>query len=81
MSQAKFVQIVGESPLRALDENGVVWQYDHEWRHLCEPPHNYHDCKNEYLCYWRPLTTQRGFPGWPPTPKEMAEQEIEELLK
>ena len=83
MSTAKFVQITAAAyQLYALDEAGNVWECEEQNRRVCEAPHDDHKCEYQELSWWKPLGAHRGdFPGWPPTHKELAEREVEELLR
>lgn len=77
----KFIQITGDTygPY-ALDENGRVWKYVETSRQICEGDHSKHQCEWQTVKYWKKFTEQCGFPGWPPTEKELAEAEVEKLL-
>lgn len=83
MSGPRFVQISGGyGDLVALDEAGGVWRYVREQRHICRGDHYRHTCRFQYDSYWRPLTAdRRDHAMWPPTPEELAEQEVEEALR
>ena len=82
MTLSKFVQITGtQSCLYALDEHGVVWKHREQSRTACGGNHYKHTCEYQTISWWEALDQQCGYPGWPPTEKELAEREVEALLQ
>lgn len=81
MPDAPFTQITGTKyTVYALDTEGVVWQYRDDSRRTCSEPHHNHTCEYQKVQWWQALPVQRGWLGWPPTEREIAEREVEELL-
>lgn len=83
----KFIQLTGDGNygLYALDDEGYVWRYERDNRRTCEgdyEEHARHSCQYQEVAWWERLSTHCGsHPGWPPTVKELAEREVEELLR
>jgi len=82
----KFVQITADKyKPYALDDQGHVWVYQEQSRRICPADkdgyHARHICEFQKVGYWEPLATHCGeFPGFPPTPEESANDELERLL-